>query len=384
MYAIRPDGVEVELHGDGTWTEVSISDFDDHPTDYSDATWVSDYDFDRRTITLTRAGARGSGGWLLNEIVRDDALSDPDGRFEVFVVAKDGWRLGDPGLISGEIVKVAAQLRNDGYLAAWRADFLEDPIICDGMLWARYMHGGLHLGREENHMFRHWTYASHGEILRTPTKVLPTWTAAHDQWTGRRRRQLWTSVRAMSSDGFRVELHGDGTWTRITVADFGNYLTASSDAEWVSEYDFDRRMVTVTRVVTNGTSAWPLNEIVLDAELSDPDGRFEVFVAPEKGVVPYGTSELPPGEIVKVAARLDDDGYFTAWHPDFCQDPIICEGTLWGIYYGGYQGYGTGPMPRHWVYVTHGHIINRQLTELRTWADAHGEWLEWRRSLRDT
>ena len=57
-----------------------------------------------------------------------------------------------------------------------------------------------------------------------------------------------------------------------------------------------------------------------------------------------------PGEIVKIVARLDDDGYFSAWHPDFCQNPIVCQGTLWGIYYVGHRGKIDSVLPRRWIY----------------------------------
>ena len=376
MYAMRPDGVEVELHGDGTWTEVEVADFVDHPTDYSNARWVSEYDFGQRMITVTRAGGQGTGDWQLIEIVRDETLSDPDGRFEVFVVAKDGWR---DRLVPGEIVKISAQLRNDGYLAAWRADFVEDPIVCDGMLWARYMHGGLRLGDAESHMFRHWTHASCGEILRTPTRVLPAWAYAHTQWEARRRRHPWNSARAMTPDGFKVQLHPDGTWTRIPIPET-EHSSVSSDAEWVSEYDFDQRRVTLTRVPSPGTPAWLPNVIVRDQELSDPDGRFEVFVTPPNETILDRPHNMFPGEIVKVAARLDDDGYFAAWHPDFLDPSIVFQWTRGGLYQGGYSG-APEEMPTHWVYVSRGDIVPRWP---RTWADAHGEWLDWRQRRRDT
>lgn len=168
-------------------------------------------------------------------------------------------------------------------------------------------------------------------------------------------------------DGVEVELHVDGTWT--------DRSTERRDAEWLSEYDFDRRTLTLTRVFPAGADGWQLSEIVRDPHLSDPEGRFEVFVA-EKGW--FSRSGAISGDILKVEAQLDDDGYFSAWHPDFLQDPIICEGTLWGIYYGGYDG-PPEKMPRHWVHVSRGQVVNR--TEVRPWADAYASWLEWRRRM---
>jgi len=379
MYAIRPDGDGVELLEDGTWSEVATMDLVDHPTEYSEAKWVSEYDFDQRTLSVTRVVPAAWDGWRLSEVVRDADLSDPEGRFDVFVAEAALFSDGRSGMSPGEIVKVAARLSNDGYLAAWRADFSEDPIFCTGALWANYLHGGLGLGRAKNHMFRHWTYAARGEILRTPTKLLRTWTEAHSQWIARRRRHQVSSVPAVRSDGVRVELHGDGTWTEVPMDDFNDQSAEHSEPEWISEYDFNRRTVTLTRVPGPGARAWPLNEIVRAADLSDPDGRFEVFIAPESEVGLDGTSRLIPEEIVKVAARLDDDGYFSAWHPDFCQDPIVCEGTLWGLFYGGYRG-PLEEMPKHWIYVSRGDILQPFATGLRTWAEAHrdGSWLKWR------
>jgi len=159
-------------------------------------------------------------------------------------------------------------------------------------------------------------------------------------------------------------------WDEFNEGGYGEYHVGA----WVSEYDFDRRTLTLTWA-DPPRAGWYgiLRSLVRDDRLSDPEGRFEVFVAGE----PCAWSDPVQGAIVKIVARLEDDGYFAAWHPGFPEDPWVCEGTMWGLYWSGGMKLSPDPgyeAPRHWVFPTSGGVINP--TRIASWADVHDEWLK--------
>ena len=65
MRATRDDGVDVDLHSDGTWTEAAPGHPYEERPQHSYDTWVSEYDFDRRVVTLLRVEEAGIGDWRI-------------------------------------------------------------------------------------------------------------------------------------------------------------------------------------------------------------------------------------------------------------------------------------------------------------------------------
>ncbi|MHA6510701.1 hypothetical protein [Tessaracoccus sp. Y1736] len=192
--------------------------------------------------------------------------------------------------------------------------------------------------------------------------------AAFSGWRRRGPRNAeWTDAGPQTADTSQAQDPPMGL-DRATQADRDETGSAGCGVgTWVSEYDFDRRTVTLTRVESQGTD-WRLFGIVRDDDLSDPHGRFEVYVEASRWSSTEPSGDL---EIAKIVARLEDNGSLSAWHPDF-REELICEGTAWGVYYRGYRG-PEGQMPRHWVYRSHGDIIRPPVTQLRRWAEAHND-----------
>lgn len=160
-------------------------------------------------------------------------------------------------------------------------------------------------------------------------------------------------------------------WEQLNEEGYG----AGHVGTWVSEYDYDRRTLTLTWAdPVNDEWHGVMRSLVRDDRLSDPEDRFQVFVAGD----PVAWSDPVTGGIVKIVARIEDDGYFAAWHPGFPEDPWICEGTMWGMYWSGGMKHPRNPeypVPRHWVYPTPGGPINP--TRMASWANAaHNEWLK--------
>lgn len=85
---------------------------------------------------------------------------------------------------------------------------------------------------------------------------------------------------------------------------------------WVSVYDYVRRMCVVTRSTRPGHH-WAA--VRRDAELSDPEGGFEVLVtdADEGGSL-----------VVSVVIALDETGALARPHPDF-DDNVVGSLTIW-------------------------------------------------------
>lgn len=110
---------------------------------------------------------------------------------------------------------------------------------------------------------------------------------------------------------------------------------------WVSEYDFPNRIVTL-RLVSEEPVGRHWTRIVLDERLSDPDGDFLVFCAPQEG-----DREAVP---VKVVLRLNEAGGPLRPHRDF--DPYaIGSPTLWlADAVGEVDRDPSFPLVDHWVW----------------------------------
>lgn len=156
------------------------------PFDIVDAEgiWMSQYDYARRIVTLSRVEeSLAANGWALSSFVRVDELSDPHGRFEVFVSNDDGIQHGSERR-TGTIMKVVAQLDESGYLAAWHPDF-QEYLLCEGTLWGHYFEGGILKRLREAQWLAHWTYTSRGSVARSEN--LRSWSEAYPEWRERGR-----------------------------------------------------------------------------------------------------------------------------------------------------------------------------------------------------
>lgn len=118
---------------------------------------------------------------------------------------------------------------------------------------------------------------------------------------------------------------------------------------WVSEYDYARRVVTLTLCGGGDGDSW--SGISRDKRLSDPEDRFVVFTA----------NRYAGNVVVKVVARLDGDGALLAPHPDF-NEGLIGSLTLWP-----YRHAGSPPDLEHWMWWSRGLPFS---DEPRGWADA--------------
>jgi hypothetical protein len=126
-------------------TEVALNDTE---------RWVSEYDYDARTITLTRAIANDHH-WAT--ISRYDPLCDAAGDFSVYISANEA----ESKSISARIVKLVATMGDDGDLRAWHPDFDLD-LIGSLTIWP------FGVVPDEPDL-KHWIWWSRGNItLRDP------------------------------------------------------------------------------------------------------------------------------------------------------------------------------------------------------------------------
>ena len=100
------------------------------------------------------------------------------------------------------------------------------------------------------------------------------------------------------------------------------------DSQWVSEYDYSRRVASLTLCNGPDVAGRQWSGIALSKSLSDPEGRFQVYVAERAD----GQTSFRPDDdsrfIVKIVAALDDDGGLLAPHPNF-DHGFIGSYTIW-------------------------------------------------------
>lgn len=133
------------------------------------------------------------------------------------------------------------------------------------------------------------------------------------------------------------------------------------DSQWVCEYDYERRIASLTLCKGQDVMGHHWSGIALSESLSDPEGRFQVFVAWRAN----GEARFRPDDdsqvIVKIVAALDDDGGLVAPHPNF-DHGFIGSYTIWP-----YKDVGERLGLDHWLWWRKGWPFHG---ELRSWSEA--------------
>lgn len=136
-------------------------------------TWVSEYDFDARSATLTLV-TREDVGIHWARIWVDESLSDPDGNFTVFSA-----RHRDTG--EAVPVKVIARLNDGGGLLCPHGDFnayaLGSPTIWPAEAIGDHNAGSRAGGWSDEWPLRHWIWFDVDSIWRDDDPPTP--------WPGR-------------------------------------------------------------------------------------------------------------------------------------------------------------------------------------------------------
>lgn len=136
-------------------------------------------------------------------------------------------------------------------------------------------------------------------------------------------------------------------------------FVAYENAQWVSEYDYENRVVSLTLCNARELLGHHWSRIVLSETLSDPRGRFQVFVASLAGYEMSRRKET----IVKIVARLADSGALLTSHPDF-QDDYFGSFTIWPD-----RAAGESSGLSHWLWWSEGWPFR---PEPRAWGQAVG------------
>jgi hypothetical protein len=114
--------------------------------------WVSEYDYDARTVTLTLATDHH---WAM--IVRYDLLCDTAGYFTVHTFSNNVVDGESSIALSSRIARVSVTLNDDGDLRAWHPDF-DLGVIGSQTVWP--------FGVAPGRGLRHWIWWSRGSIVR--------------------------------------------------------------------------------------------------------------------------------------------------------------------------------------------------------------------------
>ena len=135
-------------------------------------------------------------------------------------------------------------------------------------------------------------------------------------------------------------------------------IRVRQESRWVSEYDYERRIASLTLCNGEKLVGRHYSSTALSAVLSDPGDLFQVFVArtadDEARFHPDDGSQV----VVKIVAALDEEGALLSPHPDF-NHGFIGSFAIWP--------YKVAGGVAHWLWWSQGWPFNG---EPRSWSDA--------------
>lgn len=118
------------------------------------STWVSEYDYPNRKVSLTLAGS-GLVGHHWSGIRKDESLSDPAGAFDVFIANSSSTNSTDDA--AGPVVKIVARLDEEGEFARPHPDF-NTSSIGSMTIWPYKVAG-------ERFELAHWMWWASGPVF---------------------------------------------------------------------------------------------------------------------------------------------------------------------------------------------------------------------------